>query len=127
MDRRRRDIDRLELPYLVAEVDGCVAGYAYASQFRPRVGYRFTVEDSVYIRRDQMGRGLGRLLLARLIEECEARGARRMVAVIGDSANTASLRLHERLGFRRVGVLENVGWKFERWFDVVLMQRSLGR
>jgi phosphinothricin acetyltransferase len=108
-------------------VDGVVAGYAYASRFRPRIGYRFTLEDSVYIRREAMGQGLGRLLLGRLIEECEALGARQMVAVIGDSANEASLRLHEGFGFRRVGVLEKVGWKFERWFDAVLMQRELSK
>jgi L-amino acid N-acyltransferase YncA len=126
MDRRRRDIEAAGLPYLVAELDGIVAGYAYASRFRPRIGYRFTVEDSVYIRRECMGRGLGRLLLARLIDDCAALGARQMVAVIGDSANDASLRLHERFGFRRVGTLEKVGWKFDRWFDAVLMQRALG-
>jgi phosphinothricin acetyltransferase len=127
MDRRRAGIVEQGLPYLVAEADGVVAGYAYASRFRQRIGYRFTLEDSVYIRPEDLGRGLGRLLLGRLIEECEALGARQMVAVIGDSANEASLRLHERFGFRRVGVLEKVGWKFERWFDAVLMQRELGK
>lgn len=126
MDRRRRGIEALGLPYLVAEVDGLVAGYAYASRFRPRIGYRFTVEDSVYIHRDHTGRGLGGLLLARLIEECTTLGARQMVAVIGDSANQPSIRLHERFHFRRVGVLEQVGWKFDRWFDAILMQRALG-
>jgi len=125
MDRRRREIEAHGMPYWVAEVDGVVAGYAYASRFRPRIGYRFTVEDSVYIRREQMGRGLGRLLLGRLIEDCEARGLRQMVAVIGDSANSASIRLHESFGFRHIGLLEKVGWKFERWFDAVLMQRGL--
>jgi L-amino acid N-acyltransferase YncA len=127
MNRRRAGIVELGLPYLVVEVDGVVAGYTYASRFRPRIGYRFTLEDSVYIRREAMGRGLGRLLLGRLIEECEALGARQMVAVVGDSANEASLRMHEHFGFRRVGVLEKVGWKFERWFDAVLMQRELGK
>lgn len=126
MDRRRRDVLTAGLPYLVAVVDGVVSGYAYASRFRPRIGYRFTLEDSVYIRQDCLGRGLGRVLLGRLIEECEALGARQMVAVIGDSANVASIRLHSRFGFRQVGVLEKVGWKFERWFDAVLMQRELG-
>jgi L-amino acid N-acyltransferase YncA len=125
MDRRRAGIESNGLPYVVAEMDGVVAGYAYASRFRPRIGYRFTVEDSVYIHPDRLGRGLGRLLLARLIQDCQALGLRQMVAVIGDSANTASLRLHESFGFRRVGVLERVGWKFERWFDAVLMQREL--
>jgi phosphinothricin acetyltransferase len=126
MDRRRRAIEDSGLPYLVVEVGGVVRGYAYASRFRPRIGYRFTVEDSVYIRRECMGRGLGRLLLGRLIEDCEGLGLRQMVAVVGDSANAASIRLHEGFGFRRVGVLERVGWKFERWFDAVLMQRELG-
>jgi phosphinothricin acetyltransferase len=126
MDRRRAGIETQGYPYLVAEADGAVVGYAYASRFRPRIGYRFTVEDSVYIHPAHMGRGIGRLLLARLIEECEALGCRQMVAVIGDSANTASLRLHQSFGFLRVGVLEKVGWKFERWFDAVLMQRALG-
>jgi phosphinothricin acetyltransferase len=126
MDRRRRDIESQGFPYLVAEVGGAVAGYAYASRFRPRIGYRFTVEDSVYIHPAHQGNGLGRLLLGRLIEECEALGIRQMVAVIGDSANAASLRLHESFGFRRVGVLEKVGWKFDRWFDAVVMQRAVG-
>ena len=125
MERRRAGVVDLSLPYLVAEVDGVVAGYAYASRFRPRIGYRFSVEDSVYIGREFMGRGLGRLLLGRLIDECAAAGARQMVAVIGDSANTPSIKLHESFGFRRVGVLTQVGWKFERWFDAVLMQRGL--
>jgi len=126
MDRRRREIHAQGLPYLVAEIDGSVVGYAYASRFRPRIGYRFTLEDSVYIRHDCAGRGLGRLLLDELIDACEALGARQMVAVIGDSANVASIRLHERLGFRRVGVLDKVGWKFDRWFDAVLLQKELG-
>jgi L-amino acid N-acyltransferase YncA len=125
MDRRRRDIESLGLPYLVAEADGAVVGYAYASRFRPRIGYRYTVEDSVYIHPAHTGRGLGRLLLARLIDECATLGARQMVAVIGDSANQPSLRLHESFRFRRVGVLEQVGWKFDRWFDAILMQRAL--
>jgi phosphinothricin acetyltransferase len=126
IDRRRQEIEAQGLPYFVAEVDGFVAGYAYAGRFRPRIGYRFTVEDSVYVHPEFVGRGLGQLLLCQLIVACEGRGARQMVVVIGDSVNAASIRLHEKFGFRRVGVLENVGWKFDRWFDVVLMQRALG-
>ncbi len=114
------------LPYQVVEVDGEVVGYGYATPYRPRPGYRFTCEDSVYLKDGMGGRGLGALLLAALIEHCEQGGWRQMVAVVGDSANTASLRLHERLGFRRVGVFESVGFKHGRWLDTVLMQRSLG-
>ena len=123
--RRWRAVLDLGLPYLVAEADGLVAGYAYATQYRPRPAYRFTVEDSVYVRSDLKGKGLGSLLLAGLITACEAGQWRQMVAVIGDSANTASVRLHARLGFRHVGTLQNVGFKFGRWLDTVLMQRTL--
>jgi phosphinothricin acetyltransferase len=125
MRRRRAVIVAVGMPYLIAELDGVVAGYAYASQFRPRIGYRFTVEDSVYIRNGYEGRGLGRALLTRLIECCVDRGVRQMIAVVGDSANAGSLRLHESFGFRRVGTLEKVGWKFERWFDAVFLQLDL--
>jgi phosphinothricin acetyltransferase len=125
MGRRRSALVALGMPYLVAEVGEVVAGYAYASQFRPRIGYRYTVEDSVYIRDGYAGRGLGRTLLGALIERCREMGIRQMVAVVGDSANAASLRLHESFGFRRVGTLEKVGWKFERWFDAVLLQREI--
>jgi phosphinothricin acetyltransferase len=114
------------LPYLVAEWEGRVAGYAYASPFRPRPGYRYTVEDSVYIHPDHPRKGLGRLLLAELIAACEAAGCLQMVAVIGDSANAASIGLHQALGFRHVGVLRRVGFKFGSWADAVLMQRALG-
>ncbi len=126
MERRWREIVARGLPYFVAETDGVVAGYAYAGTYRPRIGYRFTVEDSIYLHPEFQGRGLGQMLLARLIAECEARGARQMIAVIGDSRNAASIRLHAKLGFRMVGAFENVGWKFDRWFDTVLMQRPLG-
>lgn len=114
------------LPYLVVEVEGAVAGYGYATLYRPRPGYRFTCEDSVYLRSGMGGRGLGALLLAAIIQHCEQGGWRQMVAVVGDSANVASLKLHERQGFRRVGVFESVGFKHGRWLDTVLMQRVLG-
>src|SRR5690242_2967458 len=103
MKLRRRHIEEQGMPYLVAEVGGTIAGYAYASRFRPRIGYRFTVEDSIYIREGYTGKGLGKLLLGRLIAECQTLGARQMVAVIGDSANVGSIRLHEAFGFRHVG------------------------
>ncbi len=113
-------------PYLVAERDGRVVGYAYAGAYRPRAAYRDTVENSVYLHPDAIGLGIGSLLLAALVTACEARGFRQMVAVVGDSANLPSIRLHERHGFRRVGTLEAVGHKHGRWLDTVLLQRRLG-
>lgn len=126
MRRRRADILAKALPYLVAERDGEVVGYAYAGTYRPRVAYRDTVENSVYLRHDLHGRGIGRLMLNALVRECETRDLRQMVAVIGDSGHIASIRLHERCGFAMVGLLRNVGWKHGRWLDSVLMQRALG-
>lgn len=113
-------------PYLVAERDGEVLGYAYAGPYRPRAAYGNTVENSVYVREDRQGLGLGRTLLAALIAACEAQGYRQMVAVIGDSANRGSIRLHEAMGFAMVGTLRSVGRKHGLWLDTVLMQRSLG-
>lgn len=126
MARRRADVSAKGLPWLVAERDGAVLGYAYANHFRPRRAYRFCLEDSIYLRQDARGQGVGRLLLAELVERCTALGARQMLAVIGDAANTGSVRLHAALGFKPAGVLESAGWKFERWLDVVLMQLRLG-
>ncbi|WP_149536644.1 GNAT family N-acetyltransferase [Siccirubricoccus phaeus] len=127
MRRRWADVLARGLPYLVAEDgDGTVLGYAYASAYRPRAAYRNTVEDSVYVRHDIVGRGVGRLLLAGLIARCEALGLRQMVAVVGDSANLASVRLHEAFGFRLIGRLSAVGRKHGRWLDSVLLQRTLG-
>src|SRR5690606_38999224 len=111
--------------YLVAEAAGRVVGYGYAGPYRARPAYRFTVEASIYLHPDWAARGIGRALLARPIAESEARGFRQMVAVIGDSANVASVRLHAGLGFTTVGVLRDVGFKFGRWLDTVLMQRPL--
>jgi phosphinothricin acetyltransferase len=126
MERRWRDVTSRALPYLVAVADGEVIGFAYAGPYRPRPAYRFTVEDSIYVHREACGRGIGRVLLATLIQESERAGARQMLAVIGDADNTPSIRLHAALGFHRVGLLETVGNKFSRWLDVVLMQRALG-
>jgi L-amino acid N-acyltransferase YncA len=126
MARRRADVLGKNLPWLVAEREGQVLGYAYASHFRPRLAYRFCLEDSIYLAPDAQGQGVGRALLAELIAQCEARGARQMLAVIGDSANAASVGLHRACGFEPCGQFNAAGWKFDRWLDVVLMQRSLG-
>lgn len=127
MARRRADVLAKGLPWLVAvDGDGQVLGYAYANHFRPRPAYRFCLEDSIYLHRDARGRGVGRALLAELVGRCEALGARQMLAVIGDAANAGSIGVHAALGFAHTGVLKNAGWKFDRWLDVVLMQRSLG-
>ena len=125
--RRRDDVLSKGLPWLVAERGGVVLGYAYANHFRPRRAYRFCLEDSVYLAADAQGQGLGRLLLAELLARCEAAGARQMLAVIGDSANLGSIGVHRTLGFEPIGVMKAAGWKFERWLDVVLMQKSLGQ
>lgn len=126
MARRRAAVLSGGYPYLVAESEGRILGYAYASAHRTRPAYRFTVEDSIYVDPDSLGRGVGRALLGRLIEDCEAGGWRQMVAVIGDSANAASIGLHAAFGFETAGVLPSVGFKFGRWVDSVLMQRRLG-
>ena len=126
MRRRRAEVLAKGLPWLVAEGAGHVLGFAYANHFRPRRAYRFSLEDSVYLHPDARGRGIGRLLLAELLARCEALGARQMLAVIGDSGNAGSVALHRGLGFEPVGTFRHVGRKFERWLDVVLMQRALG-
>jgi phosphinothricin acetyltransferase len=126
MDRRRLDILGRGLPYLVARRDGVVRGFAYAGPFRPRAAYRFTVEDSVYVAPDAVGQGFGRAALSAVVRRCTELGMRQMVAVIGDSGNGASIRLHESLGFQRAALLRSVGFKLGRWVDCVYMQRSLG-
>ncbi len=127
MARRMADLVGKGFPYIVAEKDGVLMGYAYAGPYRLRPAYRHTVENSVYIAPDTQRRGIGRALLAALIEACAARGYRQMIAVIGDSTKqAASISLHEALGFRHVGILEHVGFKHGRWLDSVLMQRELG-
>jgi L-amino acid N-acyltransferase YncA len=124
--RRRADVLARGLPYLVAEIDDEVVGYAYASPYRARSAYRFSIENSVYVDHRRHRGGIGRALLTALIARCEAGACRQMIAVIGDSANISSIALHERLGFRMVGTLRAVGFKFGRWVDTVLMQRELG-
>jgi len=127
--RRFAEIAAKGYPYIVACEPGSpgqVVGYAYASAYRPRPAYRWTVENSVYLAPERAGQGIGAALLATLIARCEAKGYRQMVAVIGDSANAASIGLHERLGFHRAGLIASVGFKHGRWVDSVLMQRALG-
>jgi phosphinothricin acetyltransferase len=126
MTRRHAVLHDQGYPYLIAEAGGAVVGYAYAGPYRPRIAYRSTVEDSIYVRADRMGRGVGSLLLRALIAACEQRGYRQMIAVVGDAASTASIALHERHGFSRVGTLRSVGHKHGRWLDSVLLQRALG-
>jgi L-amino acid N-acyltransferase YncA len=126
MARRRATIVDAGYPYLVAERAGVVVGYSYAGVYRPRPAYRFTVENSVYVAPDQQGAGIGRALLTALLVACEAREYRLMVAVIGDSANHASIALHASLGFVHAGALPAVGWKHGVWLDSVLMTRALG-
>jgi phosphinothricin acetyltransferase len=114
------------LPYLVAQINDMVAGFAYALPYRSRPAYRYTVEHSIYVEADSRRQGIGARLFCDLIDACTAWGARQMIGIIGDSANVASIRAHEHAGFRQVGTLENVGWKFGRWLDTVVVQRTLG-
>jgi phosphinothricin acetyltransferase len=126
MTRRFRALTENGYPYLVAALDGSVIGYAYAGPYRPRPAYRFTVENSIYLKPAIHRRGIGLLLMQRLLAECEARGYRQMVAVIGDSANAGSIGVHSKCGFQMIGTHFNVGLKFERWLDTVMMQIALG-
>ncbi|MDR4308098.1 N-acetyltransferase [Chelatococcus sambhunathii] len=126
MTARRGGVLKLGAPYLVAELDGRVAGFAYANTYRARPAYRHTIEDSVYVAHDALGRGVGGALLAELIRRCEEGPWRQMIAVIGDSANTGSIAVHRKLGFEMTGTFRAVGFKFGRWVDSVLMQRALG-
>jgi phosphinothricin acetyltransferase len=126
MRRRYDELALCKLPYLVAELGEAVAGYGYCALYRTRSAYRYALEDSVYVRHDLLGRGVGKAILAELIRRCEALGYRQLLAVIGDSAHAASIGLHARLGFVRVGTLRSVGYKFGRWVDSVIMQRPLG-
>ena len=127
MTRRQQALLDGGFPYLVAERDGAVLGYAYAGPYRARPAYRFSVENSIYVAANAQRRGIGRALMERLIAESEARGYRLMIAVIGDSAQMPSIELHRAAGFSMVGAFEGVGYKFDRWLDTVLMQRALGK
>lgn len=127
MQRRRDAVLAAGLPYLVAEKDDAVIGYAYAGVYRTRTAYRHTAEDSVYLAQDAAGQGAGRALLGQIIAQSAVAGYRELVAIIGDSGNTASIGLHRALGFRDVGTLRNVGLKFGRWLDTVIMQHTITR
>jgi len=126
MTRRRQALLAAGFPYIVAELDGAVAGYAYAGAYHSRPAYRWTVENSIYVAAQFQRQGLGGRLLARLITESQARGFRQMIALIGDSTNAASIALHKAAGFGLIGTLRSVGFKRGRWLDVVVMQRALG-
>jgi L-amino acid N-acyltransferase YncA len=127
IDRRRQEVQERGLPYLAARDGALIQGFAYAGPYRARSAYRFTIEDSVYVAPEARGRGVGRALLGEVIRRCELRSLRQMLAVIGDSANHASVGLHEALGFRHAGHLRSVGFKHGHWVDSVLMQRALGQ
>jgi len=126
MAARRADVLARGLPWLVAEEDGRVAGFAYCNWFKPRPAYRYSAEDSIYVTDHARGRGLGRLLLQALCTHAEAAGVRKLLAVIGDSANAGSIAVHGAAGFTEVGVMRSVGWKFGAWRDIVLMEKPLG-
>jgi len=125
MEQRRQVIAAHGLPYLVAQEAGEILGYAYAGPFRPRAAYRFTVEDSVYVAPDAVGKGVGRSVLSAVLDACEALGLRQVMAVIGDSGNAASIGLHRALGFEHMGVGRSVGFKHGRFVDIVWMQKPL--
>ena len=127
MQSRRAEVLARGLPYLVLQLEGEVAGFAYCNWFKPRPAYRFSAEDSLYLAPDCAGRGLGRQLLTELMAQAERAGVRKLIAVIGDSNNMASIGLHRGVGFTEVGVLKSCGWKFDRWLDVVLMDKALGQ
>ncbi len=127
MTARRADVLSKNLPWLVAVEGDQVLGYAYCNWFKPRPAYRFSAEDSIYLAPEAQGLGLGRTLLAELAAQAERAGVRKLIAVIGDSANAGSIGVHRALGFAPVGVLKSSGWKFNRWLDVVLMDKALGQ
>jgi phosphinothricin acetyltransferase len=126
MHRRMETLLDGGFPYIVAEDGGAIAGYAYAGPYRPRIAYRFTLEDSIYLSPAHQRKGIGNQLMAALLAESEQRGFRQMIAVIGDTANIGSIALHKRAGFEMTGTFHSVGFKFGRWLDSVLMQRALG-
>lgn len=126
MAGRRADVLAKGLPHLVMEQDGAVIGFAYCNWFKPRPAYRFSAEDSIYMAAGANGQGWGRALLAELAARAETVGVRKLIAVIGDSGNAGSIGVHRSCGFSHTGVLKSCGWKFNRWLDIVLMEKSLG-
>jgi L-amino acid N-acyltransferase YncA len=126
MATRRADVLSKGLPYLVAEEGGKVTGFAYCNWFKPRPAYRFSAEDSIYLAPEATGKGMGRKLLEALATQAEAAGVRKLIAVIGDSANAGSIGVHIALGFSHVGIIKSCGWKFDQWRDIVLMEKQLG-
>lgn len=126
MAARRADVLGKNLPWLVVEQDGQVLGYAYGNWFKPRPAYRFSVEDSIYMAPEAAGKGLGRALLTELLAQLERGGTRKVMAVIGDSNNAGSVGVHRALGFTLVGTVASCGWKFDRWLDIVIMEKTLG-
>ena len=126
MTTRRADVLSKGLPYLVVEQDGKIAGFAYGNWFKPRPAYRYSVEDSSYMAPELQGKGLGRALLTELMARFEAVGIRKVMAIVGDSANTGSVGIHLALGFTQVGIVDSCGWKFGAWRDIVIMQKTLG-
>jgi L-amino acid N-acyltransferase YncA len=127
MTRRQAALLDNGYPYLTAEIEGVIAGYAYAGPYRNRPAYKWSVEDSIYVAPQMHRKGIGGLLLARLVAESEQRGYRQMIAVIGDTAQIGSIAVHERAGFNHIGTLRSVGFKHGKWLDTVLMQRALGK
>jgi len=123
---RRTDVIAKGLPYLVADNDGRVLGFAYCQWFKPRPAYRFSAEDSIYLDPEAGGQRIGNKLLTELCKQAEAAGIRKLIAVIGDSGNVRSIGVHRAVGFRHVGTIESCGWKFGQWLDIVLMERSIG-
>ena len=126
MTARREDVLSKGLPYLVIEDQGQVQGFAYCNWFKPRPAYRFSAEDSIYLATNASGMGWGRLLLSELCRMAEAAGIRKLIAIIGDSANAGSIGVHSSVGFHSVGVVKACGWKFNRWLDIVMMEKALG-
>lgn len=127
MTARRADVLSRGLPYIVAEgEDGRILGFSYANWFKPRPAYRFSAEDSIYVADSARGQGVGRLLLQALCDQAQAAGVRKLLAVIGDSANAGSIGVHRAAGFSEIGVMRSMGWKFDRWLDIVLMEKTLG-